>query len=323
MFQKNEIKRSKRNSDKGYVMSQKSSFQRLFIILDRLNKGNTICIKQFSEEFEVSDRTIRRDMELIKETWGDIMTKEGDCYRGHKKTILEDLLKGTDLSSLYYALHIIEAGKLNITVDKTVKKLTEKSKEIYLFKNKPFEEIKEKDILSSLEKAIKFKHKITVHYKGNRGISEFDVNPYKILFLNENFYLAGEVDKDEPFILMRISLIEAVELKSDTFYKDNALAYFIDNVQTPWAKFTKKPRIKIVTEVDKSIIKYFEMKKYLPSQRMGKKLENRNTIVTFEVDSIKEFHELAIKWMPKMKILHPQKVKNSVKKELMKKLTGI
>ncbi len=64
-------------------MSQKSSLYRTIEILKHLNEGKKLCVTRLAEEYEVSDRTIRRDFELIRERFGDFMSKEGECYRAY------------------------------------------------------------------------------------------------------------------------------------------------------------------------------------------------------------------------------------------------
>ncbi len=58
-------------------MSQKSSLYRTIEILKDLNAGKKLCVTNLAIAYEVSDRTIRRDFELIRELFGDFMSKEG------------------------------------------------------------------------------------------------------------------------------------------------------------------------------------------------------------------------------------------------------
>jgi len=305
-------------------MSQKTSFQRLFVILDRLNKGETLCIKSIASEFEVSERTVYRDFELIQETWGDFMTSEGKCYKAYKKELLGDILRGTDLSLLSSAVRIVNSGKLKTNIDKKVKSLIDKSEAIYSFNTKPFEVLTNPDCVAAIEKAIFYRQKVKIKYSSRGTIVNFNVNAYKIIFMNENFYLAGEVDKDKPYILLRVSMIKDVTVLSDTFIIKPKMKLFIDSIQTPFAQYKEDSNnIKVVTAVNADILKYFEAKKYLPSQKIGKTLEDGTTIVSFDITAAQEFVDLAIKWMPKMKILSPQFVKSRVKKELLKKMEGL
>jgi len=48
-------------------MSQKSSLHRTIEILKHLNDGKQLCVTRLALEYEVSDRTIRRNFELLRE----------------------------------------------------------------------------------------------------------------------------------------------------------------------------------------------------------------------------------------------------------------
>ena len=62
-------------------MGQKSSLYRTVEILKMLNEGQKLCITNLAYAYDVSDRTIRRDFELIKELFGNFIIKEGECYQ--------------------------------------------------------------------------------------------------------------------------------------------------------------------------------------------------------------------------------------------------
>jgi len=53
-----------------------------------------------AQEYDVSERTIRRDFTLIRELFGDFISKEGECYKSYKKVLLDDVLNATDLMTL-------------------------------------------------------------------------------------------------------------------------------------------------------------------------------------------------------------------------------
>ncbi len=67
-------------------MSQRSSLYRTIEILKALNEGKKLCVSSLAQLYEVSDRTIRRDFELIRELFSDFMRKEGECYQAYEKS---------------------------------------------------------------------------------------------------------------------------------------------------------------------------------------------------------------------------------------------
>lgn len=305
-------------------MSKKSSFQRVFEILNKLNNGKKVNINILSDEYDVSVRTIKRDFELIKNVYGDFLIKDKDTYKAIQQTILNDVLNGTELAILASVLNIFSASGSNFKIDKELTKLYKNSTNIYKFINKPFEEIKNKDILIKLEKAITFKQEIIVKYKTLYKTEQYTLKPYKILSLKENFYLASEIDNKYEFILIRVGLIKDVEIKSKTFYIKREIENFINKIQTPWARFKRGEKdITVVLEIEKKISKYFKMKKFLSSQKILEEKEDGNIIVQYEVSDLFEIKELVLQWIDKMKIVEPKQLTEIIKKELEDKLKSL
>jgi len=173
-------------------MSQKSSLYRTVEILKRLNDGQKLCISLLAQEYEVSDRTIRRDFELIREIFGDFASKEGECYQAYKKVLLDEVLSATDLMTLANIVNLFGITQKQSLISDKTKALIEKSISVYEFKTRPYEDMRNIEIIKKLEHAIKFNKEIKVKYRTERAFTINNFKPYKILFLNENFYMVGE-----------------------------------------------------------------------------------------------------------------------------------
>jgi len=303
-------------------VSQKSSLYRTIEILKRLNESKKLCVTRLAQEYEVSDRTIRRDFELIRELFGDFMSKEGECYRAYKKVLLQDVLSATDLMTLANIVNIFDITSKESLITEQTEALIKKSMIVYDFKSRPFENMKNKEVVKQLEHAIKFNKEIKIVYKIERTISERVFHPYKILFLNENFYLVGENVSKSNFEFLRISLIEEVIYTKKTFFVHKDIVEFIKKVQTPWALFGKEETT-VRLRVDRSIRRYFILKKYLPSQEVVAYFDNGDIEVQYRVSNFKELEELVIKWLPKIRVIYPRPLKKMVKRSLQKKLKGL
>ena len=306
----------------GGLMSQKSSLYRTIEILKQLNQGKKLCVTQLSQIYEVSDRTIRRDFELIKELFGDFMSKEGECYQAYEKVLLEDVLCATDLMTLANIVNIFGiTSKESVISDKT-QALIEKSMSVYDFKSRPFENMKNKEVIKKLEHAIKFNKEIKLVYKTERFVGQRNFHPYKILFLNENFYIVGENVSKNKFEFLRISLVEEIISTKKTFFVQKDISEFIKRIQTPWAVFGREETT-VRLRVDISIRRYFLLKKYLPSQEVVAHFDNGDIEVQYTVSNFKELEELVIKWLPKIKIMYPRPFKKMIKKTLEKKMKAL
>ena len=303
-------------------MSQKSSLYRTVEILKQLNEGKRLCVTQLSQAYEVSDRTIRRDFELIKELFGDFISKEGECYQAYKKVLLEEVLCATDLMTLANIVNIFGiTSKESIISDKT-KALIEKSMSVYDFKSRPFENMKNRDVIKQLEHAIKFNKEVKILYKTERFVGRRNFHPYKILFLNENFYIVGENVSKSNFEFLRISLVEEVITTKKTFFVHKDIIDFIKRIQTPWAVFGREETT-VRLRVDSSIRRYFILKKYLPSQEVVADFDNGDIEVQYKVSNLRELEELIIKWLPKIRVMYPRPLKKLVRKSLDRKLKGL
>jgi len=193
------------------MMSQKSSVYRTIEILKMLNEGKTLCVNNLALGYEVSDRTIRRDFELIKELFGDFMSKEGDCYKAYEKVLLEDVLSSTDLMTLANIVNLFGITSKESLISEKTKALIETSMSVYDFKSRPFENMKNKEVLKELEHAIRFSKEIKIIYQTERAETKRNFHPYKILFVNENFYVVGENVSKNQFEFLRISLVKEVK----------------------------------------------------------------------------------------------------------------
>ena len=179
-------------------------------------------------------------------------------------------------------------------------------------------------MLKDLENAIHNKRYVKITYKTAIGEDIYLLKPYKIIFMNENFYLATEnPDERYKFTMLRLAQIKYVELQKEQFHHNPDIKEFIKHLQTPFPLYKPQFRehlIKVIVQVDKEKAKYFKMKKYLPSQNIQKENEDGSLIVSFEVTQEREMEEIVKKWIPNMKVVEPLSLKNKIEAELKKYL---
>ena len=179
-------------------------------------------------------------------------------------------------------------------------------------------------LLKELESKIKHQKYINIQYEINGKINKFEVKPYKIIFINENFYLACGIEHEKlEFALYRLSKIKSIEDTSKTYHKNQEIEDFIKDMQTPFSIYRrdyKKYLINVVLEVDKSKAFYFENKKYLKSQE-EKKQDDGSLLLTFKVTQEMEIEELVKRWIPFVKVIEPKSLKEKIDSDLKKYLS--
>lgn len=303
-------------------MSHSDSIKRVVDILHALNNGKTVCISRWAQMYDVHPRTVRRDLELIKEIFGAFMTKEGECYRAYEKVLLDKILSATELMQLSNIVNILNLTKQTDDVSEQTRALIQKSKEVYAFKNKPFEQISNLDILRKLEHTITFRQKIHIRYATNQNDLMLDYEPYKILFLNENFYLVGVSHARFRVEFLRVSMIREVQVLGTTFTRAHDVVAFIESVQTPFALYELNSVV-IRLRADKRITKYFLLKQYLPTQKIIEHYPNGDIQLEFTVTRYIEIEEFMLKWLPYVRVISPVGLKRHLRQVLERKMRDL
>ena len=318
-------------------MSTTNQTARVLELIKRFNNGQKISIEALSNEnlwFGKSEKTIRRDLDVIKEYFPDsyeLVKGEKGCYKAITKNAFDNFINAEFMSLMVQMFNLANKSDLfsNFDLDDNDKKILESkikdSKKCYEFKTKPFESFKSDNVLlKELESKIKHQKYINIQYDINGKINKFEVKPYKIIFINENFYLACGIEHEKlEFALYRLSKIKSIEDTSKTYHKNIEIEDFIKDIQTPFSFYRrdyKKHLINVVLEVDKSKAYYFENKKYLKSQE-EKKQDDGSLLLTFKVTQEMEIEELVKRWIPFVKVIEPKSLKEKIDSDLKKYLS--
>jgi predicted DNA-binding transcriptional regulator YafY len=315
-------------------MSTTNQTARVLELLKRFNNGEKISIEALSNEslwYGKSEKTIRRDLDVIKEYFPDSyeLVKGGEkgCYKAITKDTFNNFINAEFMSLMVQMFNLANKSDLfdNFDLSEDDKKILESkikdSKKYYEFKNKPFENFKSDNVLlKELESKIKHQKYINIQYEINGTINKFEVKPYKIVFINENFYLACEIEHEIlEFAMYRLSKIKSVEDTPKTFHKNIEIEDFIKDMQTPFSIYRrdyKKYMIEVVVEVDSSKAFYFESKKYLKSQEILEKKKNGNLLIKYKISQEMEIEELIKRWIPFVKVIEPLSLKEKIASDL-------
>ncbi|PLW79930.1 hypothetical protein C0585_05140 [Candidatus Woesearchaeota archaeon] len=76
-------------------------------------------------KYDTSERSIRRDFELIREIFGDVLiSPQKGCYIIVSKSLLDNVLNSTELYMLKNILKLSDKSKLSLSkdVDENIKK---------------------------------------------------------------------------------------------------------------------------------------------------------------------------------------------------------
>jgi len=308
---------------------------RVLEIIKRFNNNEKVCISQLQNEAlweNKSEKTIRRDLDIIKAMFSNsfhLISGEIGCYKAITNTLFENIINNKNLSLLTQMLHIAGQSTLfdDLNISRSDKKILDKkikeSKNIYLYKSKPFENrLESMELFKGLERAIYHKKEIVIEYqKPNSTLESITIKPYKIIFMNENFYLASEIENMEyNFSLFRILKIKSIEFTKRTFKHNLEIVEFINDTQTPLAKYRKNYKehlIEVIIEVNSQKAHYFENKKFLSSQKIVEVKDSGDIIISFMITDTIEIESFIMSWIPYVKVVSPLVLREKIEKKLL------
>lgn len=211
---------------------------RLFEILYYLMENKQTTAKQLADKFEVSTRTIYRDLDKLLVAGIPIITKQGvdggvslDENFVFDKSLLDEsqqeqiLLALSSLSSL----HVSEYQELLKHMQTIFQKESEEWLDVNFSSWHQDQEMNEK--FSQLKDAILKHLRITFHYINAQGQkSHRDVFPIKLFYKNNAWYLYGFEVKKADYRTYKLTRIQQLVIKDEqfdrsAFYKEPHLTY--------------------------------------------------------------------------------------------------
>jgi len=300
-------------------MSKDSSLNRVLTIINDLNNGKVLNISNLALRFDVSTRTIRRDIKAIEQNFDeDFLLKEGENFYTLNKDLLSDTLNGEELANLMHIINSFNQGGIKLDLPEKLNKKLKENSGIYDLGNTILETFTNKEVLRELEKAIKYKQEVKIVYKRDYRLETILYKPYKIRMLNSNFYLLG-TNLENDFFKLRINMIQSIEKSSKTFYHKEDISSFIKKIQTPFAS-TNHKEVKLKLRLKKEVTRYFKLKNFYSSQVIEEEYENGDILVSYNMTDYREFQDFVIQWLPNLEIIEPLSFKKRVKTLLMNKL---
>jgi len=264
---------------------------RLTIILTKLNQGEKLQIDELVDEFNVTARTIQRDLNNrlsylpIKKEGGYYYLEE--YYLG--KLNFEDIKNFATLSGIKGLYPTLQDGFITDMLSSKINKA-------YLIKGHNYENISDKSTeFKLIESAIVETREIHFHYKDKKRV----VYPYKLVNSKGIWYLAGvEGETLKTFTFSKIVDVASINV---LFEKDAKISQIIEDDDNVW--FTQN-QIEVLLEVDESVSEYFLRRKILPNQNILEKREDKLLIST-KVSFDEEILKIVRYWIPNVKIISP------------------
>ncbi|WP_369717366.1 helix-turn-helix transcriptional regulator [Leptotrichia sp. HSP-536] len=292
---------------------------RLFqIVLILLNK-KTITAKKLSEHFNVSIRTIYRDIEALSFAGIPIYSlrgKNGGIKLLESYVLDKSLLSSKEQNEILYALESLKASNYP-NVDEVLKKLNlifNKSSNYWIEVDFSRYGSNDNTLFNNIKKAILNSQAVKFTYFNTNGeTSQRTVNPLKIWFKEKAWYLFAYCQKKNEIRQFKINRIKNLTLTNE-YFERRSINYNINSNDND----ISKKIVKIIVEVDKS--QAYRVYDEFSEENISK-AENGNFKVIMENYENEWLYGYLLSFGEHLKIIAPERIKNilSHKIEQMKK----
>jgi len=304
-----------------YKHDYDKALTRLRVILQRLNDGESLGVKELAVEFNVSTRTIQRD-------FNEKLVSSYPIFQENKKWKMQDGFKIEKIRDIddKIILDIIEkiTDGIGGTFASKSKKLLSKIKNeeqspIYTKLN--IEDISDKiSDVNILENAIKEKKEINCQYiyKESERYST-TLQPLKIVNYEGFWYLVALRDNEiRKYYLKELSNIKITDV---IFKVDTKIDELLNNSISIWFNQYEEP-FEVKLYANKWAAKYFK-RRPLPTQSILSLNEDESMEFIVKITHEMEILPIIKYWIPNLHVVEPLWIRDIIKNDLKEYLEDL
>ena len=284
---------------------------RLGQILKIFMEKEKVSSTWLSQYFQTTPRTIQRDLLLLKEADFTLSELSRGNYKIDKTLFKNfEVFDETELALVIAIKSLVgQLGEpFQKAADDIFNKLYEDVTTSPVFIKIDDSVILDKRQFNRIVKAIREKRQGIFEYE---GFSPYEVNiePYRVCFFDGFWYLVGKDLCDQQFKRYALDRIKGFKALSNNFRCVPAqVDRMLKESGNIW--FSSERNIEVIVAVDKSCAHYFRRRKVYPHQKIKEQRGDGSIVVSFNVGSLDEIKNTLKVWLPHIKILQPEELKN-------------
>ena len=293
-------------------MKENRYFQMIYLLLEK----GSMTAPELADYFEVSVRTIYRDIDILSSAGIPVYATRG---KGGGISIQDNfVLKKSILSEQEQTQILMAVQGIRIVEDEYTRTLLSKLSSVFQKQNVNWLEIDfsswtksgaGKDNFQKLQSAI-FKSKIVAfhYYSGKGEVIKRVVEPLKLVFKSTDWYLYGYCSTRNDFRFFKLTRIRNLEITNDEYVRSIPEQIFVEE-----EKFEMET-VKVTLLFDKSM-----------SFRVYDKFDDEvteNQDGSLLVETVMPNNELLIShilsWGDKVEVISPQNIRNKISERAKK-----
>ena len=276
-------------------------------IFMRLSSHEKLDTHELAAEYQVSDKTIRRDL-LRMERYLPLVRKPKMVYLDKSKQFNLSEKEFGELIRLIGVHRLIPNMDIQFLRDMLKQNTRQLQIVGYEYENiEPFF-----DIIPLIKNAIAEQQIIRLDYKNQTRL----VHPYKLLYHRGCWYLIGTQNNEiKTFRLSKILNLSI--LQGQSFVPDDKIWQLIDQGQGIWFGHQLT---NVLIKIDEYARGYFLQKQILPNQKIIKSLEDGGLLIQCSVYQKQQIFPMIRSWIPHLTIIEPAEWRDDLNHQLKKYL---
>ena len=303
----------------GFSLGDKMQINRLFEIVYLLLEKRSMTARELAERFEVSTRTIYRDVEVLSEANIPIYMNKGK--NGGISLLPDFILNKTVLTEQEKEEILTSLQALNSVSLKHANTALAKLGSLFGMPNTDWVEVdfstwsdpaKEREIFEELKVSILSKKVVEFSYNSTKGEeTRRIVEPLKLCYKSNSWYLYGfcRVRKDYRFFKLR--RIKELVMTEQTFERDIPKRIFKE--EDSYTEEGRQVTLKIPARLGFRVYDEFDQVTVLP---------DGDFVVTFEMAKGEWFQSYVLSFGPGCEVLSPPEARQEILDVLQKTIDG-
>ena len=295
---------------------------RLIFTLTKLSNDERPSMYELSEEFNVSLKTVQRDIyqrlmffPIEKDDESRLKFKDGFTLNKSKFSIDEIITMSLSLDQIKDA-----GNEFNETAKQISSKLIYPNFfNPYYIKPQLHQSIDmDSPLLNKIEDAIEEKRLCKIQTKDN--IEE--LRALKIVNFDGIWYLLCKEFKLNKIKTLFLSDITDITFLETTIKIDENIETLLNShIQSP--HFEDGEEFEVTIKVNSNISQYFTLKKHLPSQELMQRNDDGSILVRFRVSTDEDVDNLIKSWLPDIEVISPIRFRDKIIHELKQYLQKV
>ena len=277
---------------------------RLATMLVMLDNGESLNLKELAIKFEVSERTLARDISRLKSAkldLGLVSDLEGEQkYRTTNKVFkLKDIQKFAKISGAYGVYPELKPSFLK-------KLLADDQQGVYEAKGYAYEDAsKLEKLLAMLSEAIEKNQQIGFLYNAEPRV----VEPYRLIHHHGSWYLAAV--RKGKLLTYRVSRITRSYQQHElsTFKPNPDILKQLEDEDSIWFGQEKS---EVILKVHADVVLHFMQRQLFPEQELVKTLEDGGILVSSKISHAMQLLPLVRYWIPHVEIISPKHLQDEL-----------